>query len=1072
MFRKVLTGASAVLAVGMLAVGCSEDGDTFTIGGTGVLPPQNFPAGAIADFNVAPDGGGISPNTGDPLGWKVTFACDCCDSDGEFVGDNSAIILFQVDNENTDQESVFACHYDGSTLTPPVELRDPDRDEDVPVDLDSAICHFIGTSTYQGATQDITQQAQAKQGNWVILYTAFTEDEDPRSGDPEVTGIEGPRWGVFGRFFVKSLRGDANEVVMADPTSAWGNQSGLFRYGFQVQGREINEIRTAGAVTGLLQSNVQSFGLVSDGLCGQSCWEGDGTPHDNNDDPNDDSTADDFVADAGDLASVEEGDTSFATGNSYRTGEATTFVHLFFTQIANSRSTEGPNYSPGNDSNVASRMVMQEAALNLATLEFASPSPVEPTTDRNQNVGGATVGTGFYPTFYTYNDLCFYSYADGDLLDGTGVDEMMFEFPAEKIIGKLQVVADTATGSSDLEDNEDLSVRGGNSHDLVEQDTSGGNTERAFFNDDGTFIFGSDEGLGDTSIFFLATDGTAEGGLDDVGRDNFHQGVYVGLVDEDGQVSTDAANNPALISPHADDDPDSPAEDDAFPDNVSFFDACMNRTGTYIALAYIQNEDPTPSNNNAGDFDDFFTALKVVIYAPFRPQASSTDPNATTLPEDLEDRFTAPQIVSDETTNVDINDNAGPGPGFTPGFNGSLLPVNDFMWQGKLGYRCATQSDPSILWILWEQSDTTEDRVFARAIDVDLSTAPPSFTPDDIAEFEANAGEAVASTDHDTNGPLVAGGIINQFNFLENSVHDSSDGRFLDDVFAACDLGPTDAQDADATDGGLFVVFAKIVDNTDGRSPNGTSGDTDRADATLRACYLTPGDNEPQEVTDISRAIHSNVPTVNERGGANNLGDFDVGDIIKLVCVSNNATLSGDGGHTASAIYVIFSDIAGNNHTSSRALYARRWDAGDFAQNPGSATQFADAFEGPANNGGEPARLDNESGDDVDVAPLFCAQRGTSALVIFRQNEHIWGNSSSDGANWLTDNGRPDPQLADDDTGHDVEPPPFAPQWTVDFCDDGKGDALDFILLFGKQDGDDADATVRARGRPNRGQGF
>jgi len=1045
MHKRISTGAGAVLVAGLLAAGCSEDDDSFFFLSGGDLAPQDFPAGSIADFNVAPDGAGLSNNSGDAqTDWKVTFACDCCDSDGEFVGDDSAIILFQVDVDGDNRFAVYACHYDGSTVTVPVELGDPDRDETRSVDLDAAICHFLGTQGYQGATQDVTQQAQAKQGNWVILYQALTEDDDPRTGDPEVTGIVGERWGLFARFFVRSLRGDGNEVVMADPASAWGNQSGRFRYGFQVGSAEVNAIRTA-AGPGIPSSNVQSFGLVSDGLCGQSCWEGDGSPHD--DDAVSGNANGEPVADAGDFAVADPGPSATATGNAYRTGEATTFVHLFFTQIANSRSTEGPQYSPDTgDANVAARFVMQEAALNLATLEFESPSPFEPTVDRNDNVGGATVGTGFYPTFYTYNDLCFYSYADGDLLDGAGVDEMRFEFPAEKILAKVRVAADPATGGSTLESNEDLAIRGGAAHDLTEQDTAGGNTERAFFPDDGTFIFGPDAGLGDTTLFFLATDGTAEGGQDDVGRDNVDAGIYAALIDGDGDLATNASDNPILVNDFADDDQDSPGSDD-FADAIDGFEACVNRTGTYVALAYVQDHDDTPEGTTVGTQTDHFTALKTVIYAPFRPVASSTDPFQTTTPADLEDRFTAPEIVSD--TSADVTRQANPG-------QSQLLPVNDFMWQDKLGYRCAFQSDVGVLWVLWEQSDTTEDRVFARPLRVDPSGATPTLTLEEIAEFETDPNDQVSSTRHDTTPSTLTGGEINQYNFLESSVD-------LRTAFRACDLGPTDAQSPDATDGGLFVVFWKVVDNTDGRlfNPNFAGGD-DKADAEVFAAYLSVGDTEPNDRLPIGRRVHANVPIVDERDdplvpGPTNFDAFTVGDILKLVCVSNDATLSGDGGHTASAIYVLFSDIAGNNVTSSRGLFAWGWNLSAFNTST-APDRFRTAFSAAAF--GEPARLDNEVGDDVETG-IECCQSGTTVLVVFEQSEHVWGQVSSDGSTWITEGGRPDPQLADDDTAADVEDG----AWSLDCCEDANGDARGGVLFFRKFDREGGGGVERLRGR-------
>ena len=65
MFRQVGIGAAAVLSIGLLAAGCSEDGDTIVTGGGGSQLPGNTDSSPFAGFqanNLAPDGGGFSEN--------------------------------------------------------------------------------------------------------------------------------------------------------------------------------------------------------------------------------------------------------------------------------------------------------------------------------------------------------------------------------------------------------------------------------------------------------------------------------------------------------------------------------------------------------------------------------------------------------------------------------------------------------------------------------------------------------------------------------------------------------------------------------------------------------------------------------------------------------------------------------------------------------------------------------------------------------------------------------------------------------------------------------------------------
>jgi len=83
MFRQVGIGAAAVLSIGLLAAGCSDDGDTIVVGGSGDLNNNDSVSlTSVASNNLAPDGGGL--DVGLHQG-EFRLAC----TEGGDVGDRS-----------------------------------------------------------------------------------------------------------------------------------------------------------------------------------------------------------------------------------------------------------------------------------------------------------------------------------------------------------------------------------------------------------------------------------------------------------------------------------------------------------------------------------------------------------------------------------------------------------------------------------------------------------------------------------------------------------------------------------------------------------------------------------------------------------------------------------------------------------------------------------------------------------------------------------------------------------------------------------------------------------------------
>lgn len=62
MFRKVITSCALTLAVGVLAVGCSDSDDDSSSGGRNFSIVGNFPGSTVLSNNAASDGWGFSPN--------------------------------------------------------------------------------------------------------------------------------------------------------------------------------------------------------------------------------------------------------------------------------------------------------------------------------------------------------------------------------------------------------------------------------------------------------------------------------------------------------------------------------------------------------------------------------------------------------------------------------------------------------------------------------------------------------------------------------------------------------------------------------------------------------------------------------------------------------------------------------------------------------------------------------------------------------------------------------------------------------------------------------------------------
>ena len=1134
MLRQVVAGAAAVLTVGMLAVGCSDDGDTI-IGSTGGILNNNdsFPASSIFSNNVWPDGGGFSPNDADLTEWRVIWSCDCCDSDGEFQGDNSALVLFTVQNNVglANQTRQFVSHYNGSNFTIPEQLIGVDQNETVaPASVFTAVATQINTSSYTTSVQADQARVQGNDDVWVLLWSATTFTNNPQNLITQVqTSTVGPHRTVYYTAFRPESR-DTNETTVSDFIGT--NNPVTLRHGWVLPGIEVvptgfragsanDTVTTGTAANPTNAANVESFGVVTDGYCGQASFGGSGLP----------ATGAGGGAQA--TAYTRAVPVSGAFRNSrFETGERTSVVQVFYVQNLNSMVANGPSLaigqSGGGNAQSNGRFAAFNASLNLATLQWETPSEFRPAAARNANTSATTSpGTGFYPTFHTYNTQLFYKYYDASLGVGTNVDPLAIQNGAvayaydnvggheggvmhatafyEDILGVATFV-DDGDGTSSLVTGSVLDLAAHTSaagvHDLTNPTVGTGNTinvapnrEMQNFNlaagsKGGKFIYGADEGLGDTTIFYVSADNTRAGGAE-AAQNNIVRAGYAAAVNPG--TGTLVAGSPFVWSSHrgahhnaflagnaagtgAEDIKKDPlvapggnstnggdqnhdiganAVNDEDAQNALgtawYFDACMNRTGEYISLLYLQD---------LGTSLAFHRAVNVVSYQPFRTVSGATGGQAgTQVAVNL--RFTAPLEVSQTGATVGITHDANEYVNNVTGGAETVdrydaLPANSYCWQDKLGYRCSFQSNRLVMHVLWEQSDGTEDRLFSRRVTFapQAGGTPAQVTLGTIVEYETNNLVAANRNSNDT------------FPFTKRTTFTALDGTFSpifggQSGLVASDLGVTDNQGANP--GSLFLVFRKVTD--------ATSSDGDFGNAEI--FFVTNVNDAITNRISLGRAINEDFNTPGAAVGgfvASNAtanpatGLAPVHGVSAVLCVSGTSVVDiAQLSSQPSALYIYFVAPASGSTNSSgfTGLFTRKVNLERVRTVQGAT--FADSIvptagtTGPGSTGYlEPARLDHNL--HAAVTNVQTATAGTSAVILWQQDHHVWGQRTTDGESYLTQNGGPNPALVDQDSNADTI------NYRMSICEDVDGNARNGVIGFEKYDFNGQTTAVGAAG--------
>ena len=1086
MFRQISIGAAAVFTAGMVAVGCGSDGDSFvqgSSGDTGNTDPTGF-VFAGPGTGLAPDGGGVSPDGTNVDKFRAIYNENKGSSDGASAGDCSAVVLFTTDDGRT-----FVTHYNASTITPPVELEATDHaaGNNNSFLIDSAVVSFLQLSGYENsvATADVQNAIRQNNGMIVLAMAGTTSLQDPTLNISKLGGANrGVHTGLWTWLFNPAFRGleqttasTTNPVgsVTAATSPYYNGVTSSFRFGWQNNAGPEVALNVGGtlvpAVTGGIDSplvagfsnedspraDVLSFGLVTDGNQRQQSYEG----------PTGTFTVNSNAFGRSQTFAQGTGATALTalapSGNSISTGEAVSVLGLVYTQVVTSldQGTTNTNLFFGG-STVAAFM----SPFNLNTLQFETIQRINPPTSSTNRV------VAYDPNFGSYNNVLLLRYTeDTPSSDVVGFDPYAPE-GSETILHKA-VLRQTSTGSASLGSSQDLATRVTTTglhrqYDLaIPTPTSQNNQEQETqdYDLDGTIVYGRDEGLAETVIFFTTSDATFSGGQEDTGTGtgNVDTALYCALLtqtDFTGNGATGSTDgdlvggttNPLLISRHDSDDTTTTLP---FSDAVEAASSVMNRTGEYIHVAYVQREgSQTGGVSTAGSITRRRT-LKDVVYQTVRFGGT---------PVAFTSRFSTPFEVSDPTS----------GAGTTTALNNGrlsqdtepFLPVNGYAFEGGIDYRCGFQSNSNVMWALWEQSDGTEDRLFVRALAVTLGTPPTISSTNVTVEIDELTTEQTVSDAADT-VPGTVGLERNQFNFLNggikagngntgttvnaNSTSDTTVGAAdapsvgLVNV-QSCDLGTAGAQTG-ASNGGLFLSYVKVTDNTRPSFlvsvTNPTSADGDGFDAAVFANAVLVG-----SAADLGRVAIDNGFNEDDlnAGSAISTGS----DIFRVIPAGGQTDITT--GNQPNLIYVFFTEPTQSNtdNLTSDGFFERTFDAAGLFRvgtSTGLATDFQQSFFPSAASAtfAAPSRLDHTTGGDVESL-IGSATSGNQVAVVFREDEHDWLNGSSDGRTFFSQGGATNPFLMDKERTQNIV------KSTITTCENSSCDIANVIYMLSKRD--------------------
>lgn len=1046
MFRQISIGAAAVLTAGMIAAGCGSDGDTIIQGSPGDINNADGTGfSTIGSNNLAPDGGGLSPDSTDADGYRVIYNENKGSSDGASAGDCSAVVLFTTSDNRT-----FVTHSNGSTITPPVELQATDHGNSK-FDIDSACVSFLQTSGYEnsGASADVVNAVRQNNGMILLVMSGRTAAVSGANTTLNIGTSFGIHTGLWSWLFNPAFRGTEQlfasttaNLVGSIPATAttsryYNAPTNEFRFGWQRNaGAEIarNSGSAAPAVTGAIgtqtpgtsgvsPADTLSYGLVTDGNQREQRYVG--------------------VNPIGGSTPGRQfsNNSAISSQNTISPGEAVSVLALVYTQIVTSKDV-GTGFDADAGSFGGSTTALFNSSFNLASLSFEAISRINPTgTSRFHNVN-------YQSTFRSYNNLAVVVYEEGSPSQLANTDNYAPGQTVETVVQKI-AFRQSVTGGATAATPQDLSVRPASLgvHTEFNSDSATFQTVETggLLNSSATMIYGRDEGLADTVVFFQATDGTASNGQDDTGTagGNTDRALYAALLTSldttvanttDGDLASGSTFNPLLISTHNQVDVianTGGVNSDEYTDPAQAEGTLMNRNGEYILVGYTQNEGTRAA-----------TSLNITRRRTLRVVAYQTVRfgNATTA---FNTRFSTPAEVANPASlasgSVALNN------GNVADFE-THLPVNAWEFEGAIDYRCGFQSATNIVWMLWEQSDGTEDRLFVRPVGVVNSVTPPTLagTTTGTSEIEEGTGERVSTDAFRTSLTLTAND-RNDVAWLNGGLPGSTTApAFGIQNVDSCDLGTAGAQSG-ASVGGLFLAYVKTTDNTQPTLiPSGTTfattGDADGFDRNVYANAVLLGAIELGRQP-IDNNFNEDDYTTSLSTGVGAFQILPVGQANTQLGTTSQPNL----------IYVLFTEAEqAADDGASDGLYLRTFDNTAFrsGNSTGAASDFALSFVPAIGTGGTvPLRLDHLTGGDVDNI-VGTAQSGNRIGVIFLEDAHNWLQATSDGRSVLTQGGSPNPALLDQERSTNVQ------SSKVFTCENDNCDTANVIYMAVKADQD------------------
>ncbi len=212
----------------LVSAGCRRKNKrSTTVNTSGVFTTDDFPGASVQDNNVADDRRAFSSSTDDYDGGLV------CTHNGDR---GTIMVTYDVDDQ------IFAHYYDGSAWTPGVALRHWDTAIGT-TDAGEIVHAFVNTGN------DDRQDAADRDGDCLVFWSATDFDSDG-------VGIDEPNQALYASYFDVShyTDGDLNhgfDIDPSDPGFYWAQR--------------ISSLEFTG-------EDVEFFGLVTDGLCGEARW--------------------------------------------------------------------------------------------------------------------------------------------------------------------------------------------------------------------------------------------------------------------------------------------------------------------------------------------------------------------------------------------------------------------------------------------------------------------------------------------------------------------------------------------------------------------------------------------------------------------------------------------------------------------------------------------------------------------------------------------------------------------------------------------------------------------------------